>query len=249
MSLLISSIERSLLLNSQLSYNNKATISFISNTSLNLSSNLITDIYDIDQLKLKDYSTIPIFKLNTDIRLPFFKSISSSTECNLSIYFPLTQEKYIFTCLSKRIHPFEKDSFLKEGLSMEIQAEYKHINQINDFINIDCNTLIETYWKNLSEEEKLAFDVFEPGTIKSKDTQNDIDRFESQEKVEPMRQFGVVLFIPIKAERTVYPRPQVIANTRKQNFESLYQPRKTIKKYNYTLKNGEFEYDVNELNV
>lgn len=252
--LLISSFERSILLNSQLAYNNKATISFIytkqvEDNSFYSSSDLITDIYDISQFKIKDYSSIPIFKLNTDTRLLFFKFITQSNTSNLSIYFPLTQEKYIFTCLSKKINPFENDSFIKEGKS-EIYKEYSHINQINDYIDKNSNILIEDFWKNLSEEEKLAFDVLEPGTIKSKDINiYDIDRFESQEKIEPMKNFGVVFFIPVKTERTIYPKPQVISNTRKQNFESVYQPRKTIKKYEYILKRGEFDYDIHELNV
>lgn len=81
---------------------------------------------------------------------------------------------------------------------------------------------------------------------------DDLDKYESQELLEISKNYSLILFIPYIVERTVYPKPQVISNSRKPNFESLYKARKTKRKYIYTcsnnLKNDTILWSVKELN-
>lgn len=92
--------------------------------------------------------------------------------------------------------------------------------------------IINNFWNELSEEEKLQYQNVEPESFKVQSYQiNDVDKFDSQEKLFPIKNFAVVLFFPYVVEITIYPKPQVVANSRKPNFESLYKPRKVQFKY------------------
>lgn len=246
---------RSLESNCQLSFYKKCTISVISSDS----SDVSTEMFDIEIFDSKG-----LLKLNVDIRKEIFKDISNSKSLIVNIFFPLTREKYKLICLSKTINNNLKSKFI-----VDKDLIFNHLEKLDnsklskDFINlinkfdadIDNNAtkLLDNLWKELNEEEKLSFENICPDSFKTKENFiQDLDKFDSQEKVTPIDNFGVVLLIPYIIERTIYPKPQVIANTRKQNFESLYKPRKTQTKYVYWLNTSttnNFSFKIRELNT
>jgi hypothetical protein len=270
----------SLLSNSQLVFNNKLTLN-ICNTYdkdsvlneyvyIGPSSELFDcyfNEYTSNSYRAKEIRNCPIV-LMIDNRTDYFRRISSLEQKSLfSIvhYFPLTKDKFRMNCYSKIIDIKQNRS--KNDLeaiasslnNLSIDNKYDK-SIIDDYFNLIESTIskegteniINFYWKLLNEEEKLIYESLSPDTYKPKENLSDIDKFESQEKEKPIDNFSLIFLFPYIIEHTVYPKTQVIANTRKQNFESLYKPRKMCKKNLLWLNlkdKTKAAWEIKELNI
>jgi hypothetical protein len=130
------------------------------------------------------------------------------------------------------------NAILKENESEEnfINRGFEYYNkltlQLNQFKN---EKMLDEYWNKLNNEEKLEYNTIHPDTIKIEEQLTDVDKFESQEEVFHSKNFSILFFIPFDIEHTIYPMPQVVANTRKPHFESLYKLHKKIRKYIFSF--------------
>jgi hypothetical protein len=242
------SFQKSMLENSQLVFSKKVNISVVSD---GLPVNDILDIHQV--LKIDDNAAIMAF---IDNRTAFYQSLTENNIANLSIYFPMSREKFKLNCSLhsisengksinqlKNINQFEnyirKISNLDKSVNKENEVDEKFIGRGYEYyykINSELNQLkddkiLDEYWNKLNNEEKLEFDTIYPDTIKIDEQLTDVDKFESQEEVLHSKNFAILFFIPFDVEHTIYPMPQVVANSRKPHYESLYKPHKKIRKY------------------
>ena len=240
--------QKSLLENSQLVFSKKVNVSVV-NEGL-----AVNDILDIHQvLKIDDNAAIMAF---IDNRTAFYQSLSENTIACLSIYFPMSREKFKLNCsihsisgngksILELINKNQFDSYLKKNFKYNnailkdnendnnfVSRGYEYYNKINSQLTEFKNEkILDEYWNKLNNEEKLEYDTVHPDTIKVEEQLTDVDKFESQEEVFHSKNFSILFFIPYDIEHTIYPMPQVVANTRKPHFESLYKPHKKIRKY------------------
>jgi hypothetical protein len=240
--------QKSLVENSQLVFSKKVNVSVV-NEGL-----AVNDIIDIHQvLKIDDNAAIMAF---IDNRTAFYQSLSENTIACLSIYFPMSREKFKLNCSIHSISGNEKsileiknknqfDSYLKknfkynnailkdnENENIFISRGYEYYNKINSQLTEFKNEkILDENWNKLNNEEKLEYDTVHPDTIKVEEQLTDVDKFESQEEVFHSKNFSILFFIPYDIEHCIYPMPQVVANTRKPHFESLYKPHKKIRKF------------------
>ncbi len=56
-------------------------------------------------------------------------------------------------------------------------------------------------------------------------SRNDLDKFNSPDKISVSSNYALLLLCPVQIEHTIYHMPQVIADGRKK-FESLFSPYK-----------------------
>lgn len=256
-----SSFNKSLLDNAQLSFSRKINISVISKTIINNNTieeplSELLDIHELDKITTElaeEINNKPI-TVFIDNRTSFYKALENNNQAFLSTYFPLTKEKYRMQCYSvllntKNMSSLDKEIKININQDLVVNSLLKYSKNNNEDIDTinryfknstskiinslknNSDDIIKNYWSKLTEEEKLQFEVIEPETFKANTRIEDIDKFDSQEKIEPINNFSVVLFFPYVIEHSIYPKPQVVANSRKPNFESLYKPRKMLKKY------------------
>ncbi len=221
------------------------------------------NMFDVDV-----FSNRGLLKINIDVRTHIFKDIHCSQSVKLNLFFPLSREKYNITCLVKtvsrsegknKIKPFTEENLLlfshleKLDCTNHNKDILNYINKLDKEIAEESSNLLTKSWSELNEEDKLLYEILSPDSYKSNEKLiHDIDKFDSQEKITPIDNFGIVILLPYIIERTIYPKPQVIANTRKQNFESLYKPRKVQTKYIYwlnTFNTDSLSFNIRELNT
>jgi hypothetical protein len=240
--------QKSLVENSQLVFSKKINVSVVDD---GLPVNEIIDVHQI--LPIDDNAAILAF---IDNRTSFYRSLTDNSTACLSIYFPMSREKFRLNCTFHSIsgngksilelsNKIQFESFLRKNLKSnnailkENESEENFINrgyeyykkltsQIHQFKN---EKILDEYWNKLNNEEKLEYDTIHPDSIKIEEQLTDVDKFESQEEVFHSKNFSIIFFIPLDIEHTIYPMPQVVANTRKPHFESLYKPHKKIRKY------------------
>lgn len=201
------SMKKSLKNNAQLVFAKKITIAIY---DCDIMSE-ISDIVDIINWSPTQSGVTTLF----DNRSKFALSLSKVSAANLSIYFPLTREKFIIKSQVIMINPKNEN----QAQSLLI-TKYK----------IEKENILKKYWNALTEEEKLIYETVDKDSIKKEDT-DDLNKYTAQEKHGVSGNFSVCLFIPLKYEYTVFPMPQVIANTRKMKFESLLKPHKMPRKF------------------
>ena len=186
-------IIKSLKDNEQLIYSKKINISI--NDINNFPLCEISDIKNIIDIDNNLVGIICFF----DNRMNFYQNLLKNDKSTLSIFFPLSREKFILYC---------KTEIIKE--------EEKILN----------------YWKTLNEEEKLLYETVDKDSIKPQlNIVDDLQKYTAQEKNFHSQNFSVVNFVPIIVEYTIFPMPQVIANLRRQKFESLLKPHKMPQKF------------------
>ena len=209
-----------------------------------------------------------------DNRTCFFENLTCNDVVNFSIYFPLSKEKYNFTGTRIIISNKKKinttienkaycDNIMKIKNSLlklnekEIQ-ENNSIELINNFCDILNKTIlkdekkIKECWDKLNNEEKLLYEVISPETLKidafKEKKMDDLSKFEAQEELLPNDNFSLVYLIPFEVDYFIYPMPQVIANSRKPNFESLYKPPKKTRRYYFIYNFNNNKWLNKELN-
>ena len=225
--------------NSQLQFANKISLSLTDTDNMPYSE--IVDINSIDYAytdnKGINNAALVIF---LDNRTHCFKLLLANTYGYISLYFPLTREKFKMLVINK---------VLFEDFKGKIDNDF-----INNVSNIDSELvkkeILNSYWKKLTNEDKLNYEVIQPETVKINDNllNNDINKFEAQEEIFHSANFSVVFLFPVEVDYTIYPMPQVVANNRKPNFESIYKPRKTQKRYMFKLDWEEITWKFSELN-
>lgn len=240
--------QKSLLENSQLVFSKKVNVSAVQD---GLSISEILDIHQI--IQIDDNGAIVAF---IDNRTNFYNVIKENPIACLSIYFPMSREKFKLNCSVHSIsgngasilemrNKTQFESYLKKNLKYNnailkenengqahTSRAFDYYNSINAKLNQFKNEkILDEYWNKMNNEEKLEYDTLHPDTIKIEEHLTDVDKFESQEEVQHSKNFSVLFFVPYDIEHSIYPMPQVVANTRKPHFESLYKPHKKIKKY------------------
>ena len=90
--------------------------------------------------------------------------------------------------------------------------------------------------------ETLKIDAFKEKKM------DDLSKFEAQEELLPNDNFSLVYLIPFEVDYFIYPMPQVIANSRKPNFESLYKPPKKTRRYYFIYNFNNNKWLNKELN-
>ena len=206
-------IIKSLNENTQLVFSRKLTISCNHENFPAIEISEIRDIIDIPNTENKLTGIICFF----DNRTNFLNFLKLNNKCSLSIYFPLTREKYIM---------FSKVRLLNE----KNEKDLEYLNK---------------YWSSLNEEEKLQYETVDKDSIKpddDKESRDDLVKYIAQEQKKPSPNFSVLLLIPIKVWYTIFPMPQVIAHINKKKFESLLKPHKMPRKFlmTYDSKNNDW---------
>jgi len=220
-----------------------------------LEINEITNINSINSIKNNlNKNTIPnnYIACLIDNRTELFNLLTYNYISQLSIYFPLSQEKYLLTTSRIIISNNYKEDYnytkTTDKPNKYFNKEFNtYFNHLNSIYNED---ILNTKWKQLTNEDKLKYEVVEPGTIKFDDKKNndDLSKYEAQEEMLYSKNFSVVYFIPLDIDYVIYPPPQVVANSRKPQFESLYKPAKKVKRFYHHLDLESCKWIVKELN-
>ena len=258
--------------NSQLAFSKKLSVSVIENSTKIPVSDII-DMKFIQEFS-EDKINNCLLAFFIDNRTCFFENLTCNDVVNFSIYFPLSKEKYNFTGTRIIISNKKKinttienkaycDNIMKIKNSLlklnekEIQ-ENNSIELINNFCDILNKTIlkdekkIKECWDKLNNEEKLLYEVISPETLKidafKEKKMDDLSKFEAQEELLPNDNFSLVYLIPFEVDYFTYPMPQVIANSRKPNFESLYKPPKKTRRYYFIYNFNNNKWLNKELN-
>jgi hypothetical protein len=130
---------------------------------------------------------------------------------------------------------------------------YQFLKEVN---TVNKEKILNEHWSRLSNEEKLDYESIDKDSIKcqkeeklNKLADKDLDKFEAQEEIFYSKNFTVIYMIPLDVEHSIYPMPQVVANSRRPNFESLMKPHKKPKKYFFVLNFSDGRWIFKELNV
>lgn len=264
--------KRSIDSNSQLAFSKKITISVIDTSTTNPSSEIIDmKSFNVFEEEKVNNSNLVCF---IDNRTCFFENLVNSDVVNFSIYFPLTKEKYIFNGTrviisnKKRIKALINNnkyidyvkkmtqSLLKlDENTLKVSQIEQSINEFLEIVNTNVvknNNVIKQYWESLNNEDKLNYEAITPETLKidllREKIKDDLSKFEAQEELLPNDNFSIVFLIPFEVDYVIYPMPQVIANSRKPNFESLYKPPKKTRRFYYIYNFLNNKWLVKELN-
>lgn len=269
----VKSFNKSMIDNNQLVFSKKITVSTIDHDDY-LPYSEILDIQEISNVRKFDNYSIMCF---IDNRKPFYNLLRQNSIASISIFFPLTREKYNLKCgvfsisgnnnepsesEKIKINQFEKyairnfkynHTINKDDTKSEeyIESATTYINNLNShFTEINKENILNQYWSKLDNEEKLNYETIDPDTLKAEEKKNDdLSKFEAQEEVLHNKNFTILYFIPLDIEHTIYPMPQVVANSRKPNFESLYKPSKKVKKYMFIFNFIKIVWNLRELNA
>jgi hypothetical protein len=263
----VNSFTKSIEDNSQLIFSKKMSISSV-NKDDNLPISEILDLQEIKTLENFNNSSLVFF---LDNRTIFFNSLKSSSLVHLVNYFPLSREKYKMNCLAYIISGNDEitsktKNILQVGNYFKINFKYNNIDEDNllheNFISkiyeeINTNNhkeVLNKYWTKLSCEEKLEYESVDKDSIKNnslinKQQNEDLDKFDCQEEILFSKNFSVLFLVPLDVEHCIYPMPQVVANSRRPNFESLMKPHKKPKKYFFILNVLNGNWNFKELNI
>lgn len=208
--------------NRQLDFSNNAFLSYI---------NQSTKEPEIEMIKLRSSAQFTSNSSNTDStenltyilsdvdkRGRLFKNLSEHNRCDLCIFYPLTREKFRFTCNTILISKSEI-----------IQPSTKKFTiQENDFQN-----LFGKLWQNeLSADEHKLYAELEPDYGKiEKEFKEELVIFNTPELQSISGNFACQAFVPFRVEHTQFTMPQVVADARMPMFESDFKPYKYNKKY------------------
>ena len=264
--------KRSIDSNSQLAFSKKLTVSMIDSSTMTPFSEIVDmKSFNTFQEEKINNSSLSCF---IDNRTLFYDNLVGSDVVNFSVYFPLTKEKYIFTgtriIQSNKKKVFAKvmnnkySIYLKKLILSMLKLEESALNEeqlvdltssfcgyVNERVSIDDKSIKEC-WESLNNEEKLNYEAITPETIKidllKEKVKDDLSKFEAQEELLTNDNFSVVYLIPFEVDYVIYPMPQVIANSRKPNFESLYKPPKKTRRFYYIYNFLNNKWLVKELN-
>ncbi len=135
------------------------------------------------------------------------------------------------------------------------------INKISSYItnNTDINNKLNNQWKLLNNEAKLNYESVDKDSCKPSDLvekvihhtslDKDLENFTSQEEVNYSKNFSIVYLLPLDVEHTIFPMPQVVANSRKTSFESLMKPHRKPRKFYFMFDFSDANWKFNELNI
>lgn len=182
----------------------------------------IKDIIDIPNTENKLTGMVCFF----DNRTLFIEGIKNYFSSNKN------KEKIPLTC--SIYFPMTREKFI-----MNCQSHF-----------LEDETQIENYWKNLTEEEKLQYEVVDKDSIRpDKDTnQDDFVKYFPQEQKKASINFSVLILIPVKVFYTIFPMPQIIAHINKKKFESLLKPHKMPKKFLISYDKDKNDWNSCQLN-
>ena len=90
-------------------------------------------------------------------------------------------------------------------------------------------------WNALDKEEQLLFKRAAPEALKELDP-SDIHKYEPQATGEVSGNFALLVLAPVEVEHVMIPPPQVIADARQPQFESITQPAKKHKRFRHSVK-------------
>ncbi len=270
------SLQKSLQDNSQLIFSKKMTISTI-NPQDNIPYSEILDLEDFKPLNAKDKDCSDMaLTFYIDNRTIFYKSLKQNSMISLINYFPLSREKYKMNCLvfalsgdgNHILEPINKEQFRNyininyaynhssHGKSISLSEEqYKNIadEYIYQFLKevdkTNYEKILNENWSRLSNEEKLEYESIDKDSIKTEITENDLNKYEAQEEIYYSKNFTVLYLIPLDVEHSIYPMPQVVANSRRPNFESLMKPHKKPKKFFFIVNFSDGKWNFKELNI
>lgn len=255
--------------NSQLVFSRKVTVSI----SDPLTSLPFSDIVEVQELKPLNLMTNSALVCFVDNRTTFNKILEKNSIVHISNFFPLSREKYRMCCAVYSLNPkssndklIPHEGQLKEYLTQNYDFNFydekkmsleKYINICTEFLqnlykdNIISDAkekLLNKYWSTLNNEEKLEYETTDKDSIKVNNKENsnvDLDKYEAQEEIFPSKNFTIYFFVPIDVEHNKYPFPQVVANSRKPNFESLMKlhkkPKKFFFSYNFDSNSWKFK--------
>jgi hypothetical protein len=271
------SFSKSLSENSQIVFSKKITVATV-NQETYLPYSEILDLQEVKNIEnLKNSALVCFF----DNRTIFYHTIKKNSFAHVSIYFPLSREKYKMNCalfgfsgdgeiITPNENQKQKESYFNMNYSYnskthgleKLENEYsqeseKYLNEIKEILTNNKEEKLNAYWKKLNNEEKLSYESVDKDSIKAKEeiapttseikVKDDLSKFEAQEEIFYSKHFCVFYLIPLDVEHSIFPMPQVVANSRKPNFESLYKPHKKPKKFIFMLNFVEKSWNFKEL--
>ncbi|KRX06371.1 FMN-binding split barrel [Pseudocohnilembus persalinus] len=223
-------LNKSIINNRQLDFIKNISISFLD--SNNLPSIEMIQFGDIIQEKAL------IFPI--DSRTKAFQGIQKNKIIDLLWYFPLTQEKYTLKC--------NLQIFNKQEQNQQTQENENYI------IFDDMEQIYQNFWDNkIDKEDKKLFQNPIPDSL-TEERQvinkqlTDLDKYNSYDKKNLSDNFALLVAIPFEITHTKYPKPQVIADSRKPKFESIFQPYKKCNKYLHQFNKEKQIWIINPVN-
>jgi hypothetical protein len=259
------SFKKSLEDNSQLIFSKKMTLSTVDN---NLPMSEIIDLHEIKSVEKSNNTSLVFF---LDNRTIFYNSLKSASIVHLVNYFPLSREKFKMNCLAYLISGIDEvniatknilqvDNYFKINFKYNNLEENKilyenYITKINEeILTKNPKDVLNQYWAKLTAEEKLDYESVDKDSIKYdsqtiNNNNEDLDKFECQEEMVFSKNFAVLFLVPLDVEHSIYPMPQVVANSRRPNFESLMKPHKKPKKYFFIFNIQNESWSFKELNI
>ena len=273
------SFSKSMSENSQIVFSKKITVATV-NQETSLPYSEILDIQEVKILENVRNSALVCF---CDNRTILYNTIKKNSLVHVSIYFPLSREKFKMNCalfglsgdgesITANTNHNQIENYLNlnynynsktHGLD-KLESEYhkesaKYLESIREVLNKNKEEKLNAYWNKLNNEEKLFYESVDKDSVKAREQnafstseikfKDDLNKFEAQEEIFYSKHFCVFYLIPLDVEHSIFPMPQVVANSRKPNFESLYKPHKKPQKFIFMLNFDDDSWNFKELNA
>lgn len=174
-----------------------------------------------------------------DNRSDFFRNVEKSKTACVNVYFPLSKEKL---------------KFHGEIITLDSKSQEFDDDQSSGKISTNIR---EAIWSGLGSEEKKSYKSVKPDATQG--ANDELNTFNNPEVAQIAENFAVLVVQPFKgsylrqqcvislAEHTLYTMPQVVADKRAPEFESLFKPYKKNKKYIHT-RNQDGSWTVKAVN-
>jgi hypothetical protein len=203
------SLKRAILNNRQLDFSSNAFLSYL---------NSHNQEPEIEMLKLRSSGVISTntnekyILSDIDSRGKIYDSLKAHPKCDFCIYYPLTKEKFRFSCEAVLVSKLDTSEKKLSGKLVELYQQ--------------------VWATELGAEERKMYTEIEPGSVKiANEKLEELAVFNTPELAGISENFVTLVLVVYRVEHTCFTMPQVIADSRMPMFESEFKPYKYNKKY------------------
>jgi hypothetical protein len=169
---------------------------------------------------------------------------SKRAQAELCWFFPVTREQYRIRC----------DVALTFSSNCNSSGAVA-ARSVSSLVRTDDSSLAShlSFWQSHVPNARGMFEIAPPGTLKRREEQGDLDRFEPQPigDAAPSANFVTVTLLPIRCDYLKLPRPEEDTRgkiTRVQHHESNLQPTRQQQRWLHTRDEQTGEWKAVELN-
>ncbi|CAI2378548.1 unnamed protein product [Moneuplotes crassus] len=223
-------LKKSLSTNSQLQFSKLMTFTTYNKEN----EEPVADLIRYNSLiRHKDSDVVAMYFL-VDRRDKIFSYIGENKSSTISAYFPLSKEKYLINGQAALVSNGE------EGLDID-QEQCSEAFQALLADNLDgYQSILDNCWEQIDEHDQKLYKKAISGEktdieVTTKIENDDLSKYEPQKiEAKSPHSFSMLVLFPTKIDLTIYPPPQVIADARNPQFESLMKAPKKTKRYLHT---------------